>query len=99
MSAHAATRHGPEGSDIEVTASSDLSGARRRIETASGALDIFDLAWLLDQTPGPVLPFTVRILLEDLLRRAGTRDVSVEDVLAGGARPRRKTSRSCRHVS
>jgi aconitate hydratase len=69
-------------------AKTELSGARRRLDTASGPIDIYDLEWLLERTgSGAHLPFTVRILLEGLLRRAGTRDVSDEDVLALAACP------------
>jgi aconitate hydratase len=69
-------------------AKTELSGARRRLDTASGPIDIYDLEWLLERTgSGAHLPFTVRILLEGLLRRAGTRDVSDEDVLALAAWP------------
>ncbi len=58
--------------------SGDLDGARGRLETASGPVDLFRLSWLAEQGIGDVarLPHTVRILLENLLRRAGSRDVS-----------------------
>ncbi len=63
---------------------SDLAGAHGRLETADGAVDIYRLAWLEAQGIGDIarLPHTVRILLENLLRRAGTRDVSDDDVRA-----------------
>jgi aconitate hydratase len=63
---------------------SELAGARTRLETADGALDIYSLPWLADAGVADVasLPHTVRILLENLLRRAGTRDVADEDVRA-----------------
>ncbi len=68
---------------------SDLAGARARMETAEGAVDLYRLGWLADQGIGDIapLPHTVRILLENLLRRAGTRDVQVEDVAALAAWP------------
>jgi aconitate hydratase len=63
--------------------SSELAGARGRLETSAGAVDIHRLAWLADQGLDVAsLPHTVRILLENLLRRAGTRDVSDADVRA-----------------
>jgi aconitate hydratase len=62
----------------------DLAGARARLETADGALEMHRLGWLADEGVGAVdrLPHTVKILLENLLRRAGSRDVSDEDVKA-----------------
>ena len=76
--------------------SADLSGARARLETPAGAVDIHRLGWLADQGIGDVasLPHTVRILLEGLLRRVGTRDVSEEDVsaLAGWPDPARNVA-------
>ena len=68
---------------------SDLAGARGGLETAAGPVDICRLGWLADRGIGDVaaLPHTVRILLENLLRRAGTRDVSDEDVAALAAWP------------
>ena len=68
---------------------SDLAGARGRLETASGAVDLYRVGWLADQEVGDIarLPHTVRILLENLLRRAGTRDVSDDDVHALAAWP------------
>jgi aconitate hydratase len=63
---------------------SDLAGARGSLETADGAIDIYRLDALGDIHN---LPKTVKILLENLLRRAGTRDVSDEDVAALAAWP------------
>jgi len=62
----------------------ELAGARGRLETANGGLDLYRLGWLDERGLGTVerLPRTVKILLENLLRRAGTRDVSDEDVLS-----------------
>jgi aconitate hydratase len=68
---------------------SELAGARTRLETANGALDIASLPWLADAgiaDPGR-LPHTVKVLLENLLRRAGTRDVADDDVRALAAWP------------
>jgi aconitate hydratase len=68
---------------------SELAGARSRLDTADGPVDLFRLGWLVEQDIGDVtrLPHTVRILLENLLRRAGTRDVSDDDVRALAAWP------------
>jgi aconitate hydratase len=62
----------------------ELAGARTRLETADGPLDVFSLRWLRDAGLGDAstAPHTVRILLENLLRRAGSIDVSQDDVLA-----------------
>ena len=70
-----------EGSDVTMT--TDLTGARRRMETADGAVDIYRLD-TADTATSTRLPKTVKILLENLLRRAGTRDVSDEDVARAG---------------
>ena len=69
--------------------SSELAGARARLDTAAGAVDSYRLGWLADQGIGDVhaLPRTVKILLENLLRRAGTRDVTDDDVCALAAWP------------
>ena len=63
---------------------SELAGARRRLETADGALDIYSLPWLAESGVADIsrLPLTVRILVENLLRRAGSRDVADDDVRA-----------------
>ena len=68
---------------------SELAGARGRLETGAGAVDVHRVGWLADQGIGDVwsLPHTVRILLENLLRRAGTRDVRDDDVRALAAWP------------
>ncbi|MDP9300023.1 MAG: aconitate hydratase AcnA, partial [Actinomycetota bacterium] len=52
-------------------------------------MDIHRLAWLAEQGIGavPSLPHTLKILLEDLLRRAGSRDVADADVAALAAWP------------
>src|ERR1041385_434158 len=66
-----------------------FDGARGRLAVADGELAFAMLAWLAEQGIGDVerLPHTVRILLENLLRRAGTRDVGGEDVAALAAWP------------
>jgi aconitate hydratase A / 2-methylisocitrate dehydratase len=66
-----------------------FDGARGRLATADGDVQMVRLGWLSDQGIGDVerLPHTLKILLEDLLRRAGTRDVSDEDVAALAAWP------------
>ncbi|GIU97129.1 MAG: aconitate hydratase [Actinomycetota bacterium] len=63
---------------------SALEGSRGRLATADGTVELYRLGWLADQGLGDPtrLPHTLRILLENLLRRAGTRDVTDEDVLA-----------------
>jgi aconitate hydratase len=75
------------------TSISGLTGARGRLETAGAPVDIHRLGWLAEQGIGEIarLPHTIRILLENLLRRAGTRDVHDDDVatLAGWPGPSR----------
>ncbi|HLB40024.1 MAG TPA: aconitate hydratase AcnA [Actinomycetota bacterium] len=63
---------------------SSFSGARGRLAADSGSVEIARVRWLTDQGIGAVdaLPHTVTILLENLLRRAGSRDVADEDVQA-----------------
>ncbi|MEW6059396.1 MAG: aconitate hydratase AcnA [Actinomycetota bacterium] len=62
----------------------ELAGAKSRLETAGGTLEIFHVGWLDRQGIGDTarLPHTVKVLLENLLRRAGSRDVSDDDVRA-----------------
>ncbi|HSJ50294.1 MAG TPA: aconitate hydratase AcnA [Actinomycetota bacterium] len=61
-----------------------LAGARGRLGTADGSVDVFRLSWLAEQGHADLerLPHTLGILLENLLRRAGSRDVGDDDVLA-----------------
>jgi aconitate hydratase len=63
---------------------SELTGARGRLETGDGPVELYRLGWLADRGLAELdrLPHTVKILLENLLRRAGSRDVSDEDVRA-----------------
>jgi aconitate hydratase A / 2-methylisocitrate dehydratase len=65
------------------------TGARARLATSDGDVTVARLPWLADQGVGAVeaLPHTVKILLENLLRRAGTRDVADADVEALAAWP------------
>ena len=71
------------------TMTSELAEARGRLETADGPIDLFRLETLASPTGGDLssLPKTVLILLENLLRRVGTRDVSDDDVRALAAWP------------
>jgi aconitate hydratase len=68
---------------------SDLAGAFAQLTTADGRLGIHRVPWLAEQGLGDVhgLPHTVKILLENLLRRAGSRDVTEDDVRALAAWP------------
>src|SRR3990170_1155951 len=61
---------------------SELAGARTQLETSAGSLDVYSLPWLAETGIADVslLPHTVKILLENLLRRAGSRDVTDDDV-------------------
>ena len=61
-----------------------FAGVKGRLETAGGLVEIHRLDRLAEHGAGAVarLPHTVKILLENLLRRAGGRDVTEEDVLA-----------------
>jgi len=58
---------------------SDPFAARARLETGDGPVELYRLAAVAELER---LPHTVKILLENLLRRAGTRDVSEDDVRA-----------------
>ena len=59
-------------------------GPRTQIETSKGRVELVPLAGLGDLER---MPHTVKILLENLARRAGSRDVSMEDVRALAAWP------------
>ncbi len=63
---------------------SDAFASRDRLETRDGPVELYRLAAVADPDR---LPHTVKILLENLLRRAGSRDVSDEDVRALAAWP------------
>ena len=60
----------------------DTFGTRVQLETPDGPLDIYSLNKLAAATGVSIekLPHTVKILIENILRRAGGRDVSDEDV-------------------
>jgi aconitate hydratase len=62
----------------------DFAGARTPLPGASDRSDAFRIGWLGERGIGRIeaLPHTVKILLENLLRRAGTRDVADADVAA-----------------
>ena len=62
----------------------DGVNARARLQTSNGSVDLHRLDALGDVGR---LPHTVKILLENLLRRAGTPDVSEQDVRALAAWP------------
>ena len=68
----------------EAETTVELTGARAQLETTAGPLAMWSLPWLGDAgiADPSNAPHTVRILLENLLRRAGTRDVTEEDVVA-----------------
>ncbi|TMK59370.1 MAG: aconitate hydratase AcnA [Actinobacteria bacterium] len=77
------------GRSPTTRSTSELEGARSTLSLAAGNVDIYRLAWLSEQAIGAVqgLPHTLKILLEDLLRRAGSRDVADADVEALAAWP------------
>src|SRR5215210_3924014 len=62
----------------------DCFGARTALRLDSGNLEIYSLKELDEQVPGDVfsLPFSVRVLLESLLRNCGGKFASEEDVEA-----------------
>jgi aconitate hydratase A / 2-methylisocitrate dehydratase len=62
----------------------EFADARGRLATAGGDVAVYRLGWLAENGIGQVarLPHTVKILLENLLRRTGTRDVIDADVRA-----------------
>jgi aconitate hydratase len=68
---------------------SDAFAARGRLETRDGPVELYRLAAVADLNR---LPHTVKILLENLIRRAGTRDVSAEDVRALASWPQEAPS-------
>jgi aconitate hydratase len=74
----------------DMTNPTELDGARTELPTTAGPVAFHRLTWLEEQGIGggvSRLPHTVKILLENLLRRAGTRDVSDADVAALAAWP------------
>ncbi len=58
-------------------------GARARLHTAAGDLDYYRLARLEEEGIGSIsrLPFSIRVLLESVLRNENGRDVTRDDVL------------------
>src|ERR671933_690879 len=62
----------------------DSFGARTSLATSSGGIELFILKKLDEQVPGDVfsLPFSIRVMLESLLRNAGGKVVSDENVEA-----------------
>jgi aconitate hydratase len=81
---HTRKERDPDVSNGSSDGRSELRGAKATLETASGPVTYVGLGWLAaNGSPDPSrLPHTVKILLENLLRRAGTRDVTDEDVRA-----------------
>ena len=65
------------------------SASRRELRTADGSVAVHDLRTVADVTGADLvkLPHTVKILIENLLRRSGGRDVSDGDVAALAAWP------------
>ncbi|MDP2498646.1 MAG: aconitate hydratase AcnA [Candidatus Palauibacterales bacterium] len=66
------------------SASLDTFGTRRSIDTRSGAVDLFDLRKLEREGVGDVsrLPYSIRILLENLLRYEDGEAVTADDIRA-----------------
>src|SRR5215210_3613727 len=64
--------------------SNDPFGARTSLATGSGEVETYSLKTLDDKVGGDVfsLPFSIRVMLESLLRNAGGKFVSEEDVEA-----------------
>ncbi|MGI8425713.1 MAG: aconitate hydratase AcnA [Actinomycetota bacterium] len=64
--------------------SNDLLGTRSALSTKSGDVAYFSLDRLAEQSGASLerLPFTIKILLENLLRRAGESSVTGEDVIS-----------------
>jgi aconitate hydratase len=62
----------------------EFADARAPLAGAAGGAEYVRLGWLAERGIGRLdaLPRTVRILLENLVRRAGTRDVTDADVVA-----------------
>ena len=71
------------------------SASRRELRTADGSVAVHDLRTVADVTGADLvkLPHTVKILIENLLRRSGGRDVSDGDVAALAAWPAGPPSR------
>ncbi len=76
---------------LDETSKLDPFGARAQIHLGSGEIWLHRLDRVAEQAGVDLacLPHTVKILLENLLRRAGTRDGSAEDVLTLARWPER----------
>ncbi|MFN2490358.1 MAG: aconitate hydratase AcnA [Actinomycetota bacterium] len=70
--------------NVTPRASGDPFGARRSFDTGLGAVDMFDLGALEAANLAELdrIPMTVKILLENLLRVAGTEHATEDDVAA-----------------
>ena len=68
---------------MSVPVANNSFGARSTLETASGTVDYYRLARLEEQGFGDMarLPFSIRVLLESVLRNENGRDVTRDDVL------------------
>jgi len=77
---------------MEVLMHNDPLGITSTLKTESGSVKYASLAKLADRTGADVarLPHTVKILLENIARRAGSRDVSEADVEALASWPHGK---------
>ena len=73
----------------------DPFGARTTLETGSADVELYSLKTLDENVDGDVfsLPFSIRVMLESLLRNAGGKFVSKEDVEALASWPSRR--RAC----
>lgn len=62
----------------------DPFDAQKSLETGSGEVTYYSLKTLDEQVEGDIfsLPFSIRVMLESLLRNAGGKFVSKEDVEA-----------------
>jgi aconitate hydratase len=64
--------------------SDEFATARGRLETGAGPVEVYRIG---EVAAVDRLPHTIKILLENLLRRAGSRDVTADDVRALAAWP------------
>ena len=79
----------------------DALSTKATLTTTSGTASYVSLRKLAAQTGMDIgrLPHTIKILLENIARRAGSRDVSDADVVAlrSGHEAPKHRSHSCRH--